>query len=413
MAGDRPQQGADAPTQLVVLAGGLGTRLGEMTRRTPKPLLPVRGVPFVHHLIANAARHGFRDIVVLCGYMAEQFDALTAPGLFGEATVRLSVEPPTLLGTGGALRHAVGMLDERFVLMNGDTFFDLNLLDLCSDLGAGAWMRMALRRDPAAGRYGSVVLDGRRVTGFGPQGQAANGGLINAGVYWMARRIVEEIEPGPCSLERDVFPRLVEAGRMEGRIYPGAFLDIGVPEDLARADGFIATVSRRPAAFLDRDGVLNVDHGYVHKIDDLAWIDGAEQAVKALNDAGHYVFVVTNQAGVARGYYGREDVHVLHRHMNEHLRRIGAHIDAFEYCPFHPDGCVADYALPSSRRKPEPGMLLDLMAQWPVDVDRSFLVGDKPTDLEAARAAGVRGVLFSGGNLLEFLRRSGILSQDR
>jgi D-glycero-D-manno-heptose 1,7-bisphosphate phosphatase len=270
---------------------------------------------------------------------------------------------------------------------------------------------MALREDPTAGRYGSVALDGRHVIRFGECVQEAGDSLINGGVYCMDRRAVQEIGPGRCSIEQDVFPRLAAQGRVEGRIYHGAFLDIGIPEDLARADGFISSVRRRPAAFLDRDGVLNLDHGYVHKIDDLDWVDGAQRAIKALNDAGHYVFVVTNQAGVARGYYDLERVHDFHRHMNAQLRDVGAHIDAFEYCPYHPDGCVPEYAFPSRRRKPQPGMLLDLMARWPVNLERSFLVGDKTSDLDAARAAGVKGFLFPGGNLLDFLEKTGLPSQ--
>jgi D-glycero-D-manno-heptose 1,7-bisphosphate phosphatase len=203
---------AKAPTQAVILAGGLGTRLGEVTKVTPKPLVPVLDVPFLHHLIGNVVRHGFTDIVLLCGYMAEKFDVLTEPGVFGEATVRLSIEPPGLLGTGGAVRHAAPLLDERFLLMNGDTFFDINLLDLCTEPDDGAWMRMALRREPAAGRYGSVALEDGRVTGFDASAEDGDG-LINGGVYCMDRRVLGEIGPGACSIERDVFPVLARAGR--------------------------------------------------------------------------------------------------------------------------------------------------------------------------------------------------------
>ncbi len=394
---------AKAPTQAVILAGGLGTRLGEVTKVTPKPLVSVLDVPFLHHLIGNVVRHGFTDIVLLCGYMAEKFDVLTEPGVFGEATVRLSIEPPGLLGTGGAVRHAAPLLDERFLLMNGDTFFDINLLDLCTEPDDGAWMRMALRREPAAGRYGSVALEDGRVTGFDASAQDGDG-LINGGVYCMDRRVLGEIGPGACSIERDVFPVLARAGRVEGRVYEGRFLDIGVPLDLARADGFVEAVRTRPAAFFDRDGVLNIDHGYVHSADRLDWVDGAREAVKALNDAGYYVFVVTNQAGVARGYYGREQVEAFHRHLNEDLRNIGAHIDAFEYCPFHPEGIVEEFSFSSRRRKPEPGMLLDLIECWPVKKSGSFLIGDRETDLEAARAAGVKDFLFPGGDLFAFCK---------
>lgn len=159
----------------------------------------------------------------------------------------------------------------------------------------------------------------------------------------------------------------------------------------------------RPAVFLDRDGVLNVDHGYVHRPDQVEWIPGAKEAIKRLNDAGYFVFVVSNQAGVARGYFSEEDVRTLHLWMASELRAAGAHVDAFEYCPDHPEGTVARYRRVSNRRKPSPGMLLDCMARWPINRDESFLIGDKDIDMEAAKAAGIRGHRFTGGNLLDFI----------
>ena len=112
---------------------------------------------------------------------------------------------------------------------------------------------------------------------------------------------------------------------------------------------------KKPAVFFDRDGVLNEDRGYVFEISKLRWIDGAREAVKAANDAECFVFVVTNQSGVARGLYEESHVEALHRWMADDLAKIGAHIDAFEYCPFHPDALIERYRQVSHRRKPAPG----------------------------------------------------------
>ena len=161
---------------------------------------------------------------------------------------------------------------------------------------------------------------------------------------------------------------------------------------------------KKPAVFFDRDGVLNEDSGYVFETSKLRWVEGAREAVKAANDAGYFVFVVTNQSGVARGLYEEAHVDALHKWMADDLATIGAHIDAFEYCPYHPEAVIERYRRESPRRKPAPGMIKDLLERFPVDVGRSILIGDKPTDLEAARAAGVRGYLYSGGHLAEFLR---------
>ncbi len=157
----------------------------------------------------------------------------------------------------------------------------------------------------------------------------------------------------------------------------------------------------KPAAFLDRDGVINVDSGYVYRPEDFAWIEGAKEAVKFLNDNAYLVFVVTNQGGIAHGHYEEDDVLSLHRWLNGELALIGARIDAFFYCPHHPDGVREEYRRACHWRKPGPGMLEAAMAEWPVEKSRSFLIGDKPTDTEAARAAGVPGYLFNGENLFD------------
>ena len=202
---------------------------------------------------------------------------------------------------------------------------------------------------------------------------------------------------------------------MRGYRYAGFFIEIDVADTLAAAAAaeVIPRRRRRPAAFLDRDGVLNLDHGYVHALEQFEWAPGARQAVKRLNDAGYYVFVVTNQAGVAKGLYREVEVVELHRWMAQELASVGASIDDWRYCPYHPDGSVAAYRAAHEWRKPKPGMILDLLEHWPVEREGSFLVGDKESDVEAAAAAGLPGHLFPGGDLLAFLQSIGRPERDR
>jgi D-glycero-D-manno-heptose 1,7-bisphosphate phosphatase len=151
----------------------------------------------------------------------------------------------------------------------------------------------------------------------------------------------------------------------------------------------------------DRDGVLNDDVGYAYQPAQIRWVEGAMGAVKAVNDAGLFAFVATNQSGVARGYYTEADVVALHAWMNTELGRIaGARIDAFVYSPFHPDAPLEAYRRDSACRKPGPGMIQELLARFPVDPARTVMIGDKDSDLAAARAAGIDGLRFEGGSLL-------------
>jgi D-glycero-D-manno-heptose 1,7-bisphosphate phosphatase len=160
----------------------------------------------------------------------------------------------------------------------------------------------------------------------------------------------------------------------------------------------------RPALFLDRDGVLNEDRGYVARWEDFRWIPGAREAVAAFNRAGWLVIVVTNQSGVGRGFYTEADMHALHERMAQDLAQLGGHIDAFYYAPQHPQAPLEAYRHPDPPdRKPNPGMILRALTDWPIDKAASVMVGDKPSDLEAALRAGIRGVLFEGGDLAQFL----------
>lgn len=158
------------------------------------------------------------------------------------------------------------------------------------------------------------------------------------------------------------------------------------------------------AVFLDRDGVLNVDVDYLYKIEDLQWVKDAREALAYLNSKGYKLFVVTNQSGIARGYYTVQDMQKLHEYMQSELLKMQAKIEKFYYCPHHKEGKIAEYAIDCSCRKPKPGMLLQAMAEYAVDKEYSFLVGDSKRDVEAAEAAGIKGYLFTGGSLLEFVK---------
>ena len=156
---------------------------------------------------------------------------------------------------------------------------------------------------------------------------------------------------------------------------------------------------------LDRDGVLNADTDYLYKIEDVAWVLGSKEAVALLNRAGYRVVVVTNQSGVARGYFTEEDVRTLHAWMGEEIKQAGGEIAAFYYCPHLPGAPIKTYDRQCDCRKPEPGMIRQALAEWQVLPRNAFLIGDSLRDIEAAEKAGVKGYLFTGGNLAAFVRR--------
>ncbi len=177
-------------------------------------------------------------------------------------------------------------------------------------------------------------------------------------------------------------------------------------EDKQAAGGGLGEgLPRRPAVFLDRDGTLNHDTGYIYRSVDFHWLPGAVNAIRRLNDSGYYVFVVTNQSGVARGLYDETAIRDLHHWMNEELRAAGARIDDMRYCPHHPQGSIAAYRTICACRKPAAGMLLDLMNVWPVIREASIMIGDKERDAAAGSAAGIAAAIVPAGGLEGFVEQ--------
>ncbi|HEV7159485.1 MAG TPA: HAD family hydrolase [Caulobacteraceae bacterium] len=169
-------------------------------------------------------------------------------------------------------------------------------------------------------------------------------------------------------------------------------------------EAFMVKDRRRAGVILDRDGVLNIDHGYVGDGARFEWIAGARRAVRRLNDAGLVVIVATNQSGVARGLFDLAAVDAVHARMRADLAAEGARIDAFYVCPFLAAAPITAFAHPDHPdRKPNPGMILKAMADFALDPARTLMIGDSARDLEAARRAGIAGVLFSGGDLDAFV----------
>ena len=403
--------------QAVILAGGRGTRLGALTRHTPKPMLPVGGRPFLEHLVWNLSRHGIREILLSCGHLGDQIVDHFKGWDGGRTRVRCFVEPEPL-GTGGALRFLADALEGPFFFLNGDSLFDINFLDLplLPAASAPASAIMALRHVPNASRYGRVETavpcdttkpaTAVRVDRFLEKESQARPGLINAGICWMDPELLARLPEGASSVERDLFPHLAVEGKLFGKAYDAYFMDMGVPEDYQRADGDLATWRRRPALFFDRDGVLNVNHGYVHTPERFEWVAGAPQAIRWCNEHGYLVIIVTNQSGMARGFYDEAQFEALMAWMQSDLGAMGAHMDAWYHCPHHPTEGVGDLCVACQCRKPNPGMLEQALSAWEIDKARALLIGDNPSDVEAARRVGITGHLFAGDVPLDlFLRR--------
>lgn len=389
--------------QACILAGGRGTRLGELTKNTPKPLLLVAGSPFLGYVLWNLKRHGIRRVVLSVGYLANQFQAVLGDGARLGLDLSYVVEE-TPLGTGGGLKLSADRFEDEFLVLNGDTIFDINYLELALKLSGGNLAAMALRHVDDASRYGRVQMVSGQVLDF-VEKSASGPGVISGGVYALKKEALDYLPEGRSSIEQGMFPLLARSGKLAGQAFSGFFLDIGLPETYHEAQKLLPEWQKRPAAFLDRDGVLNMDHGYVHRPSEFDWLEGAREAVKLLNDSGYLVIIITNQAGIGRGYYEDGDFHRLTDWMRDQLAHVGAHVDGVYFCPHHPTEGKGAFKVNCPCRKPNPGMIEQALAEWDIDMDKSFVIGDKPKDMALAESVNLPGYVFSGGNLLEFVRR--------
>ena len=225
--------------QAVVLAGGRGKRLGSLTQSTPKPLLHVADRAFMEYLICNLKRNGITNILLSVGYLGEQIIGHFGDGSRYGVFIDYIIESKPA-GTGGALLLAREKLYPSFLVMNGDTLFDISYLDLallCQHSDAVAVM--ALRKISDAKRYGAVELTGNIITGFSEK-CSSGPGIVNGGIYFMEKRCLDDLPSTHCSLERDLFPILAVRGVLAGKLYEGFFIDIGTPETFKKADRLVS-----------------------------------------------------------------------------------------------------------------------------------------------------------------------------
>ena len=398
--------------QALIAAGGVGPRPDELTRNSSSPMLDVDGRPLLETIVLNLKYFGITDILIALGPLGHKVEEHFGDGApWGVSLRHLHAERPT--GSGGALALALDLLAGRLLLLNGATIFDVNYLDLAGLLEQrGATGALALRQVEHASRAGAVrVATDGRVLALGPEA-AQGAGYVNGGVYVFRNEVTRRVTRLPYSIENDLLPALVAEQALVARPYGGFFVDLDRPADPGTAQEAVRAWWRKPLAILDRDGVVNKDNDFVAQPDEFEWVAGAPAAIKLLNDSGYRVVVATNQSGIARGYYSEQQFHAFMAWIAGRLALQGGHFDAVYYCPHLPDGGTPEYRRHCSCRKPAPGMVLQALREFQAPPERSFLIGDKTRDCEAAQRAGIRGYLFDeADNLLEFVQ--GILSQQR
>ena len=372
--------------QVVILAGGLGTRLRSVVQDVPKPMADIQGKPFLEYLLQLLIQNGYQNFLFLVGYKGDMIKSYFGDGSKFGVNIEYSNEE-TPLGTGGALFNAWDKLSDDFFLINGDTFFDIQY-EILEDFvtSKNHEFLIALRYSDDLSRYGIIEIDDNyKVISFFEKDQVQENridGYINSGVYSVKKEILEPYyktwEEEPISLENRIIPELVEHGKVYGLPIGGKFIDIGVPQDYVKAQKIIPQVlqeERKPAIFVDRDGTIIEDNGYVHGTN-LVFKSEIIKLLKRAKEEGKYVIIVTNQAGIAKGMFTEEESILTTEYVIKCMEEYGAHVDGYYYCPYHPEGIVEKYRKISLLRKPEPGMILKACDDFRIDLKSSMMIGD-------------------------------------
>ena len=389
------------PKEAIILAGGLGTRLRNTVPDLPKCMAPVAGRPFLSYVIDYLRMQGIERFIFSLGYrwgLIEEFLQKEYPTL--DFTSVIEEEP---LGTGGAIRLAIEKAVSNDVLIaNGDTLFQVNTKQVFETHKAnGSECTLALKPMQDFERYGVVEIgDKNEILSF-KEKQFYPSGLINGGIYilnkdqFLARQLLQKF-----SFEKDYLERFCNKAPFYGSIQDGYFIDIGIPEDYLRAQSELERarldlhrVDKSWTLFLDRDGVINEERvgEYVLHWGEFIFSKGVLEVFKKLSDHFGRVIVISNQRGVGKGLMTEEALQSIHLEMRREVEIVNGKIDKIYYCTEKDDKCF--------NRKPNPGMALQAVEDFPdIDLSKTIMVGNKPSDMKFGRAAGVYTVFVRTTN---------------
>ncbi|HEY0758055.1 MAG TPA: HAD-IIIA family hydrolase [Acidisarcina sp.] len=409
----------------VILAGGRGTRLAARTGGLPKPLVEVNGRPLLAYQLELLKKHGVDQVTLLCGFGAAAVRDFCGDGSRWSLHLRC-IEEQQALGTAGAVIDALPQLPESFLVLYGDTMLNVDLRRLNNaHLASGAEATLFLHPNdhPEDSDLVETGEDGF-VTAIHPCPHADLSALpnqVNAALYVVNAAALRGFDvssgelklarsAGPLDFAHDVFPSLLGSGaRLYGYRSPEYIKDAGTPERLDRvaadvASGLVARSSLdvpRPAVFLDRDGTINEEVGHLSRPGQFRLILGAAEGIRLLRDAGYRIAVITNQPVIARGDCTAAGLAQIHNAMEMQLSREHAFVDGIFHCPHHPDrgfeGEVPELKFDCECRKPKLGLVERAVRELNIDLRGSWLIGDRTSDIELARRAGIRSILVKTG----------------
>lgn len=412
--------------KVVIMAGGKGTRIASVRSDVPKPMINICGKPILEHQIDNLKACGLTDIILVIGYLGDKIKEYFGDGSKFGVNIEYFVEDHPL-GTAGAL-FKMPQLTEDFLLLCGDVIIDVDFNRFIAfHKEHKAWASLVAH--PNGHPYDSSLLvteiDAPKTVGGMPEDthrvirwlakedeRTYYKNRVNAGIELISPELLKETmkyfvprhpeTPDKIDLDRDVLKPNISSGKIFAYDTPEYIKDMGTPDRFYETEKDIESgkvharnlKNKQKAIFLDRDGTINKMVGFVTKPEQFELIEGAAEAIKAINKSGYLAIVVTNQPVIARGDCTFEELQTIHDKMETELGKVGAFVDAIYVCPHHTDkgfeGERPEYKCNCDCRKPKPGLLLQAAKDFNIDLSESYMIGDSHRDVEAGENAGVK-----------------------
>ena len=371
---------------IVILAGGKGSRIKEYLNNKPKPMLKFNNIYFLQYLINNLTKYPVNKIYILTGFKHKIIHKNFHNKMFNFTKI-ICIKESKLMGTGGALLSLKKYKINDFLLINGDTIFNVNVDDFIKSfrqksLGGIALVSKklntnSLKLNNLALKKGFIIYKSKS-------------SLINGGIYYFSKKIFKYLIKGPSSLENDILPKMIKKKLIKGKIYRDFFVDIGSPKYLKQTKKKLIINLKKPAVFLDRDGVINYDYGYVHKLKNFKFRKGVVKGLKYLIKKNFYIFIITNQAGIAKVKFKENDFFNLHKYLKQYLSKKNIYFDDVQYCPFHPDAKIKKFKKNSNLRKPGNRMIKNIFEKFLINKKKCFMIGDKISDEQCAKKSNLK-----------------------
>jgi histidinol-phosphate phosphatase family protein len=387
------------PTQAVILAGGLGTRLRPITDTIPKPMIPFHGKPFLEYIIEMLIEQGFVKIILLLGYLPEKVTEYFGNGAKWGIDIKYSITDIND-DTGLRLKKAKHLFENEFMLLYCDNYWPMNfnkMLAVYKTNDVDALVTVYKNLDGYT-KNNLQINENGFIEVYDKTRQAENLQGVDIGFFILKKSIVDLIPDGNFNFEKTVLPQLIKNKKIITFVTEHRYYSVGSHERLVLTENFL---EKKKSIILDRDGVINKKakkSDYIKNWDEWEWIDGSKEAISLLKKNDYQIIIVTNQAGIARGKMTEKDLELIHYNLKNEVMESGGFIDHIYYCSH---GWNEDCEC----RKPKPGMLFQAQRDFHIDLSKTYFVGDDVRDIEAGNAADMKTFLVNENyNLLAFVK---------